>query len=111
MTPKDKYWINGNIFVLSTGVKRFVWNTRLIDKSGYIPKDNFNDELVNTDSTVGEEVILVYSPNSAATYFEDLLKTEDYRLLWQKYDVILTKEAVREKFGIAEDTEFIVIGK
>lgn len=111
MTPKEKYWINGNIFVLRTGYKGFVWNKRLIDKSGYIPKDCFNDELVNTDSAIGEEVVLVYSPNAAATCFEDLLKTEDYRLLWQKYDKILTIEEVREKFMIAEGTEFIIIGK
>lgn len=109
MTLKEQYWQNGNIFELSTGEKRFVWNDSLMNNHGFIPKGFFNDNLLNTDSTVGECVIRVYSPNKRAGYFEDLLKIKPDNLLWQKSDYIFSMEEIKEKLNIPDDKELIII--
>lgn len=106
---KEKFWQTGNIFEFNNGDKRLVWNEAAIDSHGYIPKRLFNDELVNTDSTVGECVIRIYSPNRRAEYFKELTKTYPENLLWEKSKYIYTEQDVREKLGIPNDADFIII--
>lgn len=109
MTLKEQYWKNGNIFEISTGEKRIVWEDKLMDKRGYIPKRNFNDNLVNTGSPIGEYVIRVYSPNKQAGYFAELIKTKEDNLLWQKYKFIFSKDEAKENLGVPSDMDFIIV--
>ena len=108
-TLKDKYWQIGNIFEFDDGHKRIVWYSGTINERGFIPKSFFNDNLVNTDSTVGEHVIRIYSPNTKAGYFKELLTTKDENLLWQKSEYIYTEQEVKEKLGIPENEKLIII--
>lgn len=110
MTLKEKYWQTGNIFEFNTGKKRFVWNDGVIDLSGYSSKALFNDELVNTDSSIGEHVIRIYSPNVEACYFAELTTTKPERILWQKSDYIFSMKEIKEKLNIPDDEELIIIG-
>lgn len=110
-TLKEEYWKDGNIFELSTGENRIVWGDALINNTGYIPKNLFNDELVNTDSAVGECVIRVYSPNLIATCFNNLCYTENSTLLWVKSKYIISHREIRVAFGVPDDEELIIIPK
>lgn len=111
MTLKQQYWKNGNIFVLSTGEVRFVWNKQLINRMGCCYENNFSDDLRNLDSTVAECVIQVYSPNEKAGYFDELIKTRNSTLLWQKSDYIFTLEEIKAKLNIPSDKELLIIRK
>lgn len=106
---KEKYWETGNIFEMSTGEKRVVWFDNLIDAGGFIPKALFNDNLVNTDSTIGEHVIRIYAPNTNSGYFKELTKTRGKKLLWSKSDFIFTEQEIKEKLRIPEEEELIII--
>lgn len=106
---KEKFWKTGNIFEFNNGRKRLVWNDSVIDASGCVPKFLFDDELNNTDSTVGECVIRIYSPNTKAGYFKELIKTKDENLLWQKSKYIFTEEEIKEKLGIPNAESLIII--
>lgn len=106
---KEKYWQTGNIFEMSTGEKRVVWFDNLIDAGGFIPKALFNDNLVNTDSTIGEHVIRIYAPNTNSGYFKELTKTRGKNLLWRKSDYIFTEQEIKEKLRIPEEEELIII--
>lgn len=108
-TLKEKYWQTGNIFEMSTGEKRVVWFDNLIDAGGCIPKTLFNDNLVNTDSTIGEHVIRIYAPNTNSGYFKELTKTRGKNLLWRKSDFIFTEQEIKEKLRIPEEEELIII--
>lgn len=94
---------------MSTGDVRLVWHDKLINRLSFIPKSLFNINLINTDSTVGERVIRVYSPNAEAGYFDDLIKINDERLIWKVSDYIFTEDKVRSMLGISKDKEFILI--
>lgn len=107
-TPKSLYWKNGYIFRFNTNKFRVVWNDNLIDGYGYIPKGLFNEELVNTDSTINEHVIEVYAPNYNAHYFEDLLKCKASDLLWSRYDRIVSREDVKKALRLETDN-FIIL--
>ena len=109
-TLKEKYWVNGNVFRLSTGKWRLVWGDKAIDKGGYISKYMFNDELVNTDSTIGEHVIEVYSPNLDATFLDDLFSIDVKRCIWKKYRYVFSKDEAKEYLGVPDNEEFIIIG-
>ena len=108
-TIKELYWYTGNIFEFNNGKKRLVWNGYLIDSEGFIPKCLFNDELVNTDSTVGENVIKIYSPNINAGCFQELIETKNSNLLWKKSEHIYTEQQIRYAMGIPDDEELIII--
>lgn len=106
---KEKYWHTGNILEFNTGKKKLIWNDHAIDNGGYLPKNLFNDNLVNTNSTVAECVIRIYGPNKNAYYFKDLTKTKQENLLWQMSDYIFTEKEVREKLGIPENEKFFIV--
>lgn len=107
---KELYWKDGYIFKMSNGKCRMVWDDAAIDSHGYIPKGYFNDELVNTDSTVGECVVEVYKPNFGAEYFAELTECCDERLLWRKCDNIFTKEELKRRLGIPDGEDLIIVG-
>lgn len=108
-TIKDQYWKTGNILQFNTGRLKVIWNDKAIDSRGYIPKGQFNDELINTDSCVGERVVRVFSPNKNAQYFDDLLNVENSTVLWEKSRYTYTEDNVKSMLGIPEDGELIII--
>ena len=108
-TIKERFWSNGNIFMLSTGKRMMVWGDNLINSAGYLNKSLFDSQLRNTDSTIGEHVIAIYSPNKEASHFSKLTDTSNSTLLWEKYDYLITEKDIREKFGIRDSESFLVI--
>lgn len=110
-TLKEKYWKTGNIFEFNTGCKRLVWNEAVIDNRGYIPKSFFNDELVNKDNIAGEYVIRIYYPNNQAQYFAELIEPKPEHLLWEKSKYIYTKSEIKEKLGIPEEENLIILNE
>lgn len=107
---KELYWKDGYIFKMSNGECRMVWGNKAISNKGFIPKRLFNEQLVNTNSTVGECVIEVYSPNRKAEYFEKLTECDDERLLWRKCDNIFTKEELKRRLGIPDEEDLMIVG-
>lgn len=108
-TIKERFWSNGNIFRLSTGELMMVWGDNLINRAGYMSKNLFDYQLRNMDSTIGEHVIAVFSPNKEANYFDKLIDTSNSTILWEKYDYLITEKDIREKFGIRDSESFLVI--
>lgn len=97
-TLKEKYWKTGNIFVLSTGEKRLVWYNNLINaNTKYIPKNFFNDNLVNTRSTTRECVTKIYSPYVRAASASRLLNVTSIHLLWEKEERFKVGDTVKLK--------------
>lgn len=107
MTLKEQYWKDGFVFLFRDGDKRMVWGDRLIDMHGYIHTNNISDELENTDSTLGDCVVAIFTPSENVGYLKDFLKGKD--IVWRKSVYLMTKEEIKEQLGIPEEEELIII--
>lgn len=108
MTLKEQYWKAGYIFQFREGEMRMVWGDKLIDKHGYIPFTQMSDELVNIDNVFRDRVVAIYPPNYNAVCIGDFVRPTE-AAVWKRSIYMMTKEEIKEKLGIPEEEELIVI--
>lgn len=109
MTLKEQYWKDGYIFQFREGDKCMVLGDRLINSHGYIHERIMSDELVNTDSVLDDCVVAIYNPNTDAMCLGDLVNGKE--LVWKKSVYMMTLDEVKDKLGISENDELIIIKK
>lgn len=107
MTLKEQYWKDGYIFQFREGDRRMVWRDKLIDRHGYIHINVMSADLAYIHSALGDRVVAIYKPNEDVCCLGDFVKCKD--LVWQLSEHMMTIDEIKDKLGIPENKELIII--
>ena len=75
---------NGMVVELNTRERRLVWEDRLINECGYIPLENYDDNLNNTNELYKKEDIDKVFLTHDVRYLEDFFSDGKIIEIWRR---------------------------
>ena len=75
---------NGMVIELNSGIRRLVWEDRLINECGFIPLQNYDDNLNNINELSKEENIDKVFLTRDVSYLEDFFSDKKIIEIWRR---------------------------